>query len=156
MDAVKTIEVSLSQDKISLINRIYQKELNYWKEVALTNALDEYEANQLKDSEPLSFILVRKATKNGKKTVIDEIILYLKSQYLVGKTWITFIQRYNVANSVEKTFEEIKVMSKCIKEGDNMGLKNNALFGKWLSHANESYKYIKKKDMLRRFEDWIY
>ena len=49
----KRIEVSLSQDKIDLINNIHQKELEYWKEIE--NALDEDQANQLKSSAPLSF-----------------------------------------------------------------------------------------------------
>ena len=41
-------------------------------------------------------------------------------------------------------------ISKHIKEGENMSLKNNTLFGEWLSHAGEAfrrYKYIKRKDL---------
>ena len=54
MDA-RRIEVSLSQDKINLINGTYQKDLDYWKEAALERALDQNDANKLKDSIPLSF-----------------------------------------------------------------------------------------------------
>ena len=52
---VRRIEVSLSQDKINQINSAFQKELRYWKEAALRN-LDKNEANQLKDSAPLSLL----------------------------------------------------------------------------------------------------
>ena len=45
MDA-RRVEVSLSQDKINLINNAFQKDLDYWKEAALKN-LDENEANRL-------------------------------------------------------------------------------------------------------------
>ena len=50
MDATK-IKVSLSQDKINLINNNYK----YWKEAALKRAFDEKKANQLKDSATSSF-----------------------------------------------------------------------------------------------------
>ena len=117
----KRIEVSLSQDKIDLINNIYQKELEYWKEVE--NALDEDKINQLKDAAPSSFFLTCKATKNERG--IDEIISYLKSQYSDGENQITFIQRYRGEHSLEEIFKELKAMSKYVKEGENMSLKNN-------------------------------
>ena len=40
-----------------------------------------------------------------------------------------------------------------------MSLKNDTLFGEWLSHAGTAfrrYKYIKKKDLPQRSDDWIY
>ena len=54
MDAGR-IEVSLSQDKIDLINYVHQKELEYWKKAAFKRTLDKDEENQLKDSAPSSF-----------------------------------------------------------------------------------------------------
>ena len=59
MDVTK-IEVSLSQDKINLINDIYQKELQYWKEAALKKALDKDEADRLENLAPPSFFLILK------------------------------------------------------------------------------------------------
>ena len=53
MDA-RRIEVSLSQDKINLINGIYQKVLDYWKDAALERASNLHEENQLKDVAPPS------------------------------------------------------------------------------------------------------
>ena len=44
-------------------------------------ALDRDKASQLKGLALPNFLLIRKATKNGKKTDIDEIISCLKSQY---------------------------------------------------------------------------
>ena len=79
MDATK-IEVNLSLDKTSVINDVFQKELKYWKDAALKMPLDEGETNQIKDSAPPSFLLIRKPAKNAKKTDIDVIISYLKPQ----------------------------------------------------------------------------
>ena len=142
MDA-RRIEVSLSQDKINLINGIYQKELDYWKQAALERTLDQNRTSQLKDSAPLRiFFLAREATENGKKTDIDEINSYLKSQYSGNKNQIVFIQCYRGGHSLEEMFKELKVMSKYVQECENMSLKNNTLFGKWLSNAGRRYKYI--------------
>ena len=46
-----------------------------------------------------------------------------------------------------------------MKEGKNMGLKNKALFGGWISVAGMAYKHdklIKKKNLPQRFDDWMY
>ena len=40
--------------------------------------------------------------------------------------------------------EKIKVISKYVKETENMRLRNNILFGEWLSKARTRYKHIKK------------
>ena len=52
--------------------------------------------------------------------------------------------------------EEIKVISKYVKETDNASLKNNILFGQWLSKARSRYKYIKNKDLPQQFDKWIH
>ena len=39
--AIKEIEVNLFQEKIEFINDAYQKELRYWKKVALESVLTE-------------------------------------------------------------------------------------------------------------------
>ena len=57
---------------------------------------------------------------------------------------------------MEEIFKELKAMSKYIKEGENMSLKNNTLFGEWLSNAGRRYKYIKKEYLLQRFGKWVY
>ena len=62
-------------------------------------------------------------------------------------------------HSFEEIFKELKTISKYIKEGENMSLKNNTLFGEWLSHTGEafrSYKYIKKNELPQRFDDWLH
>ena len=41
--AMNKIEVNLSQEKIDFINDAYQKQLKYWKKVALESVLTEYE-----------------------------------------------------------------------------------------------------------------
>ena len=47
-------------------------------------------------------------------------------------------------------------MSKYVKESENMILKTNTLFGEWLLNACRRYKYIKKKDLPQRFEEWVH
>ena len=76
MDEVRArnkIEVETHQEKVDFINDAYQKELRYWK--------TENEAKELIDLAPSRVILIRKV-KNEKTGNIDEIIFYLKSQYL--------------------------------------------------------------------------
>ena len=46
-----------------------------------------------------------------------------------------------------------------MKENEKMRLKNKFLFGRWISIAAKVYRHdkiIKKKNLPRRFEDWIY
>ena len=76
MDEVRArnkIEVETHQEKVDFINDAYQKKLRYWKRVALESVSTENKAKEL--------ILIRKV-KNEKMVNIDEIIFYLKSQYL--------------------------------------------------------------------------
>ena len=37
-----------------------------------------------------------------------------------------------------------------------MSLKNNTLFGEWLSNARSCYKYRKKKDLPQQFDKWVH
>ena len=53
------IRVNLSQEKTNFINDTYQKELQYWKKVALKKALTENETKELIDLAPSRAFLVR-------------------------------------------------------------------------------------------------
>ena len=112
MDA-RRIEVSLSQDKINCINSAFQKELHYWRDAALKRALETNEANQLKDSAPPSFLLIRKAEKNAKKMDINEMISYLKSQHSTNNSnQIVLVQNFpslEEVSSFEGIQEELKI-----------------------------------------------
>ena len=115
-----------------------------WKEAALKN-LDENEANQLKDLAPLSLLLIRKAEKNNaKKADINEIILFLKSQYSTNnRNQIVLVQNFpsiEEVSSFERIQEELKMISKHIKDDENMSLGNKALFGGWIAVARMVYK----------------
>ena len=76
------IEVEIHQEEVDFINDAYEKELRYWKRVALESVSTENEAKELTESAPRRVILVRKV-KNEKIINIDEIIFYLKSHYSV-------------------------------------------------------------------------
>ena len=161
MDARK-IEVSLSHDKIGFISSTFQKELDYWKEAALERALDLNDANELKHSAPLSFFLACKAAKNVKKMDIDEIISYLKSQYSTNnRNQIAFVQNFPSVEempSFEGIQEELKIISKYMKDGKNMSLRNKALFGGWIAVARMVYKrdkLIEGKNLPQRFDYWM-
>ena len=96
--------------------------------------------------------MATKNAKNAKKVDIDEIIFYLKSQYSGDENQVVFIQSYRGEHSLE----EMKAMSKYVKESKNMSLKNNTLFGELLSNARSRYKYIKNKDLPQRFDKWVH
>ena len=83
MDEVREsrIEVEIHQEKVDFINYAYEKELRYWKRAALESVSTENEVRGLTELGPVRVILVRKVN-NQKVVNIEEIIFYLKSQYL--------------------------------------------------------------------------
>ena len=96
--------------------------------------------------------------KNLKKVNIDEIMFYLKSRYSAdGRDQINFIQ--GIPNqgdipSFEAVSENLKTISKSMKEDENTSLKNKFLFGEWISIASKPcrhYKITKKKNLSHRF-----
>ena len=96
--------------------------------------------------------------KNLKKVNIDEIMFYLKSRYSADdRDQINFIQ--DIPNqgdipSFEAVSENLKTISKSMKENENTSLKNKFLFGEWISIASKAcrhYKITKKKSLSHRF-----
>ena len=83
MDEAKTINkirVNLPKEKVDFINNTHQKELNYWKRIALEGK-NEDEKNQLTDLAPLgAFVVGKDVVKNEVKNV-DDTIFYSKTQY---------------------------------------------------------------------------
>ena len=57
---------------------------------------------------------------------------------------VKYVLVKDLAASILRIFEEMKVILKYVKETENASLKNNILFGKWLLNARSCYKYIKK------------
>ena len=155
MDEVREsrIEVEIHQEKVDFINYAYEKELRYWKRAALESVSTENEVRGLTELGPVRVILVRKVN-NQKVVNIEEIIFYLKSQYLEHNSQErTFIP--NIP-SEEPSFEAItgnlKFFSKSIKEDENMGLKNNTFIGGWILMASNVYR---RQNLSCRFEDWL-
>ena len=61
-------------------------------------------------------------------------------------------------SSFEGIQEELKMVLKYIKDGENMTLKNKALFGGWIAVAKMAYnrdKFIKGIGLPRRFDYWM-
>ena len=92
---------------------------------------------------------------------IEEIISYLQSQYSTNnKDQITFVQNFRSveASSFERIQEELKIISKYIKHGENMSLRNKALFGGWITVARMVYKrdkFKEGKNLPQRFDYWM-
>ena len=110
----------------------------------LEKPLDPNEANQLKDLAPPSFVLIRKAEKDAKKVDINKIISYRKSQYSSNNRNQT-VRSQNFPSleevfSFDRILEELKIISKHIKDGENVSLRNKALFGGWIAVARMVYK----------------
>ena len=110
----------------------------------LEKTLDPNEANQLKDLAPPSFVLIRKAEKDAKKVDINKIISYRKSQYSSNNRNQT-VRSQNFPSleevfSFDRILEELKIISKHIKDGENVSLRNKALFGGWIAVARMVYK----------------
>ena len=140
------IEVNLSQDNIDCITSVYQTQVWYRKEAALKN-VSENDANELKVLAPPDLFLTRKPKKDAREVNIKQIFYYLKSQYFDDENQIHLIKKYSSDHSV---------ISKHVKETENVSLKNNILFGEWLSNARNRYKYIKNMDLPKQFDKWVH
>ena len=103
---------------------------------------------------PRKAILVRKA-KNQQLVNIEEIIFYLKPQYLEHNSEDrTFIPNIPTKEpSFEAMTGNLKTFSKSTKEHENMGLKNKFLIGGWLLMAANIFG---RQNLSCRFEDWLY
>ena len=91
---------------------------------------------------------------------IDQLISYLKSQYLINnKDQITFVKNFPIIKempSFEGIQEELNITSKYMKDDENMGLRNDYLFGGWIAVAKMVYKrdkLIERKNLPQRFDD---
>ena len=113
-------------------------------------------ANELKVLAPPNLFLTRKPKKDAREVNIEEIFYYLKSQYFDDGNQIYLIKKYSSEHSLEGMLEEIKVISKYVKETKNASLKNNILFGEWLSNARNRYKYLKDMDLPKQFDKWVH
>ena len=72
------------------------------------------------------------------------MILYLKSKYSTNnRNQIVFVQNFLSIEEVSSfggIQEELKIILKHIKSGENMSLRNKALFGGWIAVARMVYK----------------
>ena len=125
--------------------------MKYWKEAALKN-VGENDANELKVLAPPDLFLTRKPRKDARQVNIEEIFYYLKSQYFDDENQIHLIKKYSSEHSLEGMLEEIKVISKYVKETESASLKNNVRFGEWLSNARNRYNYTKDMDLPKQFD----
>ena len=92
--------------------------MRYWKEVALKN-VSENDANELKVLAPPDLFFTRKPRKDAREVNIEEIFHYLISQYFDDENQMHLIKKYSSEHSLEGMLEEIKVISKHVKETEN-------------------------------------
>ena len=90
----------------------------YWKEAALKN-VSENDANELKVLAPPDLFLTHKPRKDAREVNIEEIFYYLELQYFDDANQIYLIKKYSSEHSLQGMLEEIKVISKCLKETEN-------------------------------------
>ena len=85
----------------------------------------------------------------------DEIFFYLNSMYSTHnedpRTLINDIP--NEEPSFEEITDYFKTFLKCIKDDENMSLKNKCLFGGWILMALKVYR---KESLSHKLEDWLY
>ena len=154
--ATNKIKVEIHQEKVDFINDAYEKELRYWKRAALESVSTENEAKELIDLAPPSRVILIRKVKNEKMVNIDEVIFYLKSQYLAhSDEQRHFIQLPSEENipSFEAITDYLKTFPKSIKEDENMILKKKTVLGGWISVAAKVYR---RENSSCRFEDWLY
>ena len=106
--------------------------------------------------------MARKAVVKSDAKNVNEIIFYLKNQYLPhNEEPGVFIE--DIRSQEDRSFEEmsayLKTFLKPIKENENMSLKNKVLMGGRISTAARVFRCDKNmlgENLLSRFEDWMY
>ena len=95
----------------------------------MDRVLNEREEKELVDLAPPRVLLIRKE-KIEKTVNIDEIIFYLKSMYSThNEKPRIFIDDIPVdERSFEAMTNRLKTFSKCIKDDENINLKNKCLY----------------------------
>ena len=79
-----------------------------------------------------------------------------------NKDQITFVKNFPSVEEVpsfEGIHKELKIISKYMKDGENMSLRNKALFGGWISVTRMVYKrdeLIEGKNLPQQFDNWMY
>ena len=136
------------------INFACNEEITYWKKAALARVVNEKEEKELVDLAPPR-VLSNHKEKIEKTVNIDKIVFYLKSMYSThNEETRTFIENIPTDEaSFEAMTSHLKNFSKCIKDDENMSLKNKCLFGGWILMASKLYR---KENLPYKFEDWLY
>ena len=155
--AINKIIVNLPKEKVDFINDTHQKELNYWKKIALKGR-NKDENKQLTDLAPLGAFLVCKDVEKNKKNV-DEVIFYLKSAVSTAQSRAK--NNFEDVPSQEDQFifetisARLKLFSRSTREAENTTLKSKVLLGPWVSTAAKVFRRQKNrgKDFPGRFED---
>ena len=113
----------------------------------MDRVLNEREEKELVVLAPPRVLLICKE-KIKKIANIDEIIFYLKSMYSThNEKPRTFIDDIPPDEpSFEAMTNRLKTFSKCIKDDENINLKNKCLFGGWILMASKLYR---KENLLR-------
>ena len=121
--------IEIDQENMEYINFAYNEEITYCKKAALDRVLNEREEKELVDLAPPRVLLIRKE-KIEKTVNIDEIIFYLKSMYSThNEEPRNFIDDIPVdERSFEAMTNRLKTFSKCIKDDENINLKNKCLY----------------------------
>ena len=101
-------------------------------------------------------LLRARSSLTFRRTLECRFTLKLVRDMIITHNQIDLIQRHSGEHSLERMLEEMKVISKYVKETENVSLKNNILFGEWLSNARNRYKYIKIKDLPQQFDKWVH
>ena len=117
--AVNKIYVNLPKEKMDFINDAHQKELQCYKNIALASK-NENEKKQLTDLVSLRVFLAPKAVVKNDEKNVNEIIFYLKNQYIPHNeergTFIEDIQQEDRLSfetiSDPKTFRKLKKKTK--------------------------------------------
>ena len=79
-----------------------------------------------------------------------------------NKDQITFVKNFPSVEEVpsfEGIHKELKIILKYMKDGENMSLRNKALFGGWISVTRMVYKrdeLIEGKNLPQQFDNWMY
>ena len=119
----------------------------------MDRVLNEREEKELVDLAPTRVLLIRKE-KIEKIVNINKTFFYRKFMYSTHNEPRTFIDDIPTNEpSFEAMTNRLKTFSKCIKDDENISLKNKCLFGGWILMASKLYR---KQNLPDRFEDCLY
>ena len=152
------VEVNLQPNVCDIINTEMEREVIYWKSIALK----ENDDSSLIDNAPKSRKLRTKAKKSNasKSQDVNKVLAELQSKYCNEIPNVNYLSPVSSETmSLQDLRQQLENCFAMTRKTDNFVLKNAYTFGNWLIYAEKIFKeekYLKRNSALpKQFGMWV-